>query len=212
MRKLNLSVKRGADIISSFICLLILSPLFLIVAALIKISSDGTVFFMQDRLGLNGKTFKIIKFRTMIMGAENKGDGLFVYGSEDDRITTVGKFLRKTSLDEIPQLINIIKGDMSLVGPRPPVTYYPYNGYDNYPDWAKKRFLMRPGITGLAQVRTRTSAPWDERIAIDNEYVDRFNLAFDLMILLKTVVMVVKGQNIYPESKETIDNDKGKGE
>ena len=208
MRKMNLAIKRCVDFVGSLLGLVILSPLFLIIALIIKLTSKGTVFFLQDRLGRNGKTFKIIKFRTMVMGAEKKGDGLFVYGTNDNRITGIGKILRKTSLDEIPQLINVFKGDMSIVGPRPPVTYFPYKGYEGYPNWAKKRFQMRPGITGLAQIRTRTTAPWDERIVIDNEYVDKFSVLFDVKIILKTFSAVLGSKNIYPESKEQINNDK----
>lgn len=206
MRRINLFVKRCIDILGSLIGLVILSPLFLIIALIIKFTSKGTVFFLQERLGRRGRTFNIIKFRTMVMGAEKKGDGLFVYGTNDDRITSIGKILRKTSLDEIPQLINVLKGDMSIVGPRPPVTYFPYKGYDEYPNWAKKRFQMRPGITGLAQIKTRTTAPWDERIVIDNEYVDSFSILFDLKIICKTFVVVLVRKNIYPESKEQINN------
>lgn len=208
MRKMNLAVKRCADLLGSFVGLVILSPFLLIVAIIIKLTSKGSIFFLQERLGKDGKIFRIIKFRTMVMGAEKKGDGLFVYGTNDNRITSIGKILRKTSLDEIPQLINVFKGDMSIVGPRPPVTYFPYDGYENYPDWAKKRFQMRPGITGLAQVRTRTTAPWDERIVIDNEYVDKFNLLFDLKVIFRTFTAVLGSKNIYPESIEQINNDK----
>ena len=208
MRFLNVAIKRMADILISLFMLILLAPLFLIVAAAIKITSPGTVFFRQERLGKGGKVFTIFKFRTMVMNAEKKGDGLFVYGTEDNRITGIGKILRKTSLDELPQLLNVLSGDMSLVGPRPPVTYFPYDGYENYPDWAKKRFRMQPGITGLAQVRTRTTAPWDERIKIDNEYVDTFSIGLDIEILKNTVTAVVGSKNIYPESKEQINNDK----
>ena len=206
MRKLNLAIKRIADFIGSLAGLTILSPFLLIISFIIKLTSKGTVFFLQDRLGRGGKPFKIIKFRTMVMNAEKQGDGLFVYGTTDNRITGIGRILRKTSLDEIPQLINVIKGDMSVVGPRPPVTYFPYEGYEGYPDWAKKRFEMRPGITGLAQVRTRTTAPWDERIKIDNEYVDKFSVLFDLKIIFQTFAAVLFSKNIYPESKEQIQN------
>lgn len=206
MRTLNLAIKRCADFLGSLAGLIILSPFFAIISIAIKISSKGTVFFLQDRLGKGGQPFKIIKFRTMVMNAEKKGDGLFVYGTTDNRITGIGRILRKTSLDELPQLFNVVKGDMSVVGPRPPVTYFPYEGYDGYPDWAKKRFEMRPGITGLAQVRTRTTAPWDERIRIDNEYVDKFNILFDLKIIFKTFAAVLGSKNIYPESKDQIDN------
>lgn len=208
MREINLAIKRCADVLGSMIGLLILSPFFLLIAVFIKLTSKGTVFFLQDRLGRGGKIFKIIKFRTMVMDAEKKGDGLFVYGTNDSRITGIGKILRKTSLDEIPQLINVVKGDMSIVGPRPPVTYYPYKGFEGYPDWARKRFQMRPGITGLAQIRTRATAPWDERIKIDNEYVDRFSVLFDIKIILKTFAAVLRSKNIYPESKEQINNKK----
>lgn len=208
MRQLNLAIKRCVDFLGSLIGLIILSPLLMIIVIIIKLTSKGTVFFLQDRLGKKGKVFKIIKFRTMVMGAEKKGDGLFVYGTDDNRITAIGKFLRKSSLDEIPQLINVLKGDMSIVGPRPPVVYFPYDGFDNYPDWAKKRFQMRPGITGLAQVRTRTTAPWDERIKIDNEYVDMFNVFYDIKIIFKTFSAVFRSKNIYPESKEQINNSK----
>lgn len=207
MQHINLVIKRCVDFLGGFIGLVILSPVLLIIALVIKITSKGTVFFLQDRLGKNGKTFKIIKFRTMVMGAEKKGDGLFVYGTNDNRITSIGIVLRRTSIDEIPQLINVVKGDMSIVGPRPPVTYFPYEGYEGYPDWAKKRFQMRPGITGLAQIRTRTTAPWDERIVIDNEYIDKFNLLLDMRIIFKTFVAVLDSKNIYPESKEQINND-----
>ncbi len=208
MRTFQLAVKRCLDFLGSLIGLIILSPFLLLIALIIKLTSQGTVFFRQDRLGKSGKTFQIIKFRTMVMGAEKKGDGLFVYGANDSRITGIGRILRKTSLDEIPQLINVLKGDMSIVGPRPPVTYFPYKGYDGYPGWAKKRFEMRPGITGLAQVRTRTTAPWDERIVIDNEYVDRFSISLDLRIIVKTIAAVLGSKNIYPESKSQIDNGK----
>lgn len=208
MHQINFLIKRCMDFLGSLIGIVILSPVILIIALIIKLTSKGTVFFLQDRLGKKGKIFKIIKFRTMVMGAEKTGDGLFVYGTNDSRITGIGKILRKTSLDEIPQLFNVLKGEMSIVGPRPPVTYFPYLGYENYPDWAKRRFLMRPGITGLAQIRTRTTAPWDERILIDNEYIDKFDILLDLKIIFKTFVAVLCGKNIYPESEEQIDNTK----
>ena len=208
MRTVNLALKRLIDLFGSGIGLVILSPFLLIISVLIKITAPGPVFFKQERLGYKGKVFKIIKFRTMVVNAEKQGDGLFVYGTNDSRITGIGRILRKTSLDELPQLANVFKGDMSLVGPRPPVTYFPYDGYENYPDWAKKRFEMRPGITGLAQVRTRTTAPWDERIVIDNEYVEKFSVLFDIKILFKTVFAVLGNKNIYPESKEQINNSK----
>lgn len=197
MRGINLFFKRCIDFFGSCIGIIILSPLFIVIAVLIKISSEGSVFFFQERLGKDGKTFKIMKFRTMIVNAEYIGDGLKVKEGSDPRITKIGRFLRKTSLDELPQLFNTLGGSMSLVGPRPPVTYHPYKGYENYPDWAKRRFEMRPGITGLAQVTVRNSATWEERIKIDNEYVENFNVFFDIKILFMTVLRVLKSEDIY---------------
>ena len=123
----------------------------------------------------------------MVDKAEHFGDGLIIKDGNDCRITKVGKILRRMSLDELPQLFNVIKGDMSFIGPRPPVLYHPYDGYDNYSNFAKKRFEMRPGITGLAQVRMRNSATWDERIKVDVEYIDNFSLLLDIKILFLTI-------------------------
>lgn len=187
MRKMNLFIKRFVDIVGSGFGLIVFSPLLVVVSIAIKVSSPGPVFFKQERLGYKGSVFKIIKFRTMVLGAEKQGDGVFVKESTDNRITKIGGFLRKTSLDELPQLFNVFEGSMSLVGPRPPVTYHPYNGYENYPEWAKKRFNMKPGMTGLVQMTVRNEAPWDDRIVIDNEYVDKFSVIFDIKILFGTV-------------------------
>jgi len=197
MRKLNLFLKRLFDLWGSLLGLIILTPLFVVISILIKATSNGPVFFKQERLGKCGETFKIIKFRTMIVNAEKIGDGIKVKSENDERITKTGRFLRATSLDELPQLINVLKGDMSLVGPRPPVPYHPYNGFENYPEWAKKRFLMRPGMTGLAQVTVRNSVSWDERIEIDNRYIESFNIWFDIKILFKTLGKIFKAENIY---------------
>ena len=197
MRTFNLALKRIVDIFGSLVGLVILLPLMIIIAILIKLTSEGPVIFKQERLGKNGRVFKIYKFRTMVVNAENIGDGLTVKSESDSRITKVGRILRKTSLDELPQLFNVLVGHMSLVGPRPPVTYHPYNGYDNYPDWAKKRFKMRPGITGLAQVKVRNSTTWDERIKVDNEYIDKFNIWLDIKILFMTIVKILNSESIY---------------
>lgn len=189
-------IKRILDFILSLLATIVLSPLFLVIAIIIKIDSRGPTFFLQERLGKDGKVFKIIKFRTMIPNAEKIGDGLKVKTEGDNRITRIGKILRKTSLDELPQLINVIKGEMSIVGPRPPVTYHPHK-YEEYREEQKIRFKVRPGITGLAQVRVRNSASWDERIKIDIEYVDKISFTMDIKIVLKTVVKVFKKDNIY---------------
>lgn len=202
MRNINLFIKRTIDIVASIIAIIILSPLMLIISLYIFFTSRGPVFFYQARLGKDGKVFKIIKFRTMVVNAENMGDGLKVKSEGDSRITSGGRFLRKTSLDELPQLFNVLKGEMSLVGPRPPVVYYPYDGYDNYPEWAKKRFSMKPGITGLAQVSVRNSVSWDDRIRIDNRYIDSFNIFLDLKVLFLTPLRVFKPGNIYLKRDE----------
>lgn len=194
MRKVNLFLKRLGDFVFSVIGIVILIPVYFIIAIIIKLTSKGPVFFLQERLGLHGKPFKIIKFRTMIVDAENIGDGICVYEKSDTRITSIGHFLRATSLDELPQLFNVLKGDMSLVGPRPPVIYHPYNGYINYPKWAKKRFEMRPGMTGLVQITMRSESSWDERIIIDNKYIDTFSLLLDLKILIGTIGTVLKSE------------------
>ena len=187
MRRAQLICKHIFDFLASLLGLVIISPLFLAICIAIEVNDPGSAFFKQKRIGKDGKTFEIIKFRTMVLNAEKHGDGLVVQSEDDPRITKVGRLLRKTSLDELPQLLNILLGQMSLIGPRPPVTYHPYNGYENYPERAKKRFQMRPGITGLAQVEKRNSATWDERIEIDIDYVENFSLLLDLKILFKTL-------------------------
>lgn len=200
--KLQYAIKRIFDFIASLVGLIIFSPLFLIIAIFIKIDSPGPVFFLQDRLGKDGKVFKIYKFRTMCDNAINMGRGLSVNEDTDFRITKVGKFLRKTSLDEIPQLVNIIKGEMSLIGPRPPVPYYPYK-YNEYSNRQIKRFKVLPGITGLAQINGRNSISWDEKIEYDIEYYNNYNLILDLKIFILTIYKVIKKEDIYTK-KETI--------
>lgn len=196
MRKLNLIIKRILDFILTLFGTIIISPILLIIAILIKCSSKGPVLFKQERLGYHGKVFKILKFRTMVVNAEHMGTGVVINEKDDPRVTKIGRFLRSTSLDELPQVFNVLKGDMALVGPRPPVTYHPYDGYKNYPDWAKKRFEMRPGMTGLVQTTIRSDAPWDDRMKIDCEYVDKFSVPFDIKILFDTVKTVIKGEAI----------------
>jgi lipopolysaccharide/colanic/teichoic acid biosynthesis glycosyltransferase len=167
----------------------------LIIAVLIRIFDGPPVFFLQERLGQHGRIFKIIKFRTMIPNAEKIGKKIFIE-ENDPRITKIGAFLRKTSLDEIPQFINILKGDMSLVGPRPPLPTFPY-AYENYPEKLKKRFTIKPGVTGLAQVVYRNSVEWEKRFELDLKYVDSMSFLLDMKILLSTIFRVVKPHAIY---------------
>lgn len=193
-------VKRLLDFVLALIGLIILSPFFLIIAILIKLDSEGPVFFLQERLGRDGRIFKIYKFRTMIDGAINMGSGLFT-NERDPRITKIGDFLRKTSLDELPQLINILKGEMSLVGPRPPVPYYPYK-YENYSEEQKSRFTVLPGITGYAQVNGRNRVDWDERIEVDIKYIKEQSLLLDIKIIIKTIGNVFFKKDVYSGIKK----------
>lgn len=197
LRIVNLGIKRFFDILISLLGLVILSPLLLVLALVVRSSSPGPALFRQERLGKNGEVFRIAKFRTMVLDAEHIGPGLQLSSSDDPRITKVGRVMRATRLDELPQLLNVLVGEMSLVGPRPPATYWPYDGFANYPEWAKKRFTMRPGMTGLVQVSHEVSfSPWDDRIVVDNEYVDNFTVFLDIRILLLTVKTVFKHEAI----------------
>lgn len=197
-----LIIKRILDFVLSLVALVILSPLFLIIAILIKIDSNGPVFFKQERLGKNGKVFLIYKFRTMVDNAENIGTGLFT-NEKDPRITKIGSFLRKTSLDELPQLINILKGEMSIIGPRPPVPYHPHK-YHEYSQEQKLRFTVLPGITGYAQVNGRNEIEWDERIEYDIYYAKNWSLKLDFQIFFLTIKTVFKREGIYRNNKNDI--------
>ncbi len=204
MHFIQKTIKRGLDVLVSLFGLLLLCPAMLFIAVVIKTTSKGPVFFRQVRLGRYGRPFSILKFRTMVPDAEHMGDGIFVFGRADTRITPFGRFLRVYSLDELPQLINVLLGDMSLVGPRPPVAYHPYDGYGAYPAWARRRFAVRPGITGLAQVRMRASAPWNARLRVDTEYVDNYRLWLDVKILFQTLPKVISRTNVYPDSPQAL--------
>lgn len=184
-------IKRLLDIMISLFGLMVLSPLLIIIAIVIKLDSKGPVIFQQDRLGLNGKVFRIYKFRSMYVGAEKDG----VYETKGDRrVTRVGKFIRKTSIDEFPQFINILKGDMSIIGPRPTLIYHPWP-FEEYNAEQRKRFLVRPGVTGWAQINGRKDVPWDRRIEYDVEYVENLSFWFDLKIFFRTIIKVLTMQD-----------------
>lgn len=185
--------KRGIDFIISLLSLIILSPLLLVVATLIKVESKGPVIFKQQRLGKNGKVFKIYKFRSMVVDAEKKGSGVYSYKG-DSRVTKVGKIIRATSIDELPQLINILKGQMALIGPRPALTYHPWE-FDKYTDHQKHMFDVLPGVTGWAQVNGRKEVPWPERIELNVWYAKNFSFLLDAKIFFMTFFKVLSNAN-----------------
>lgn len=189
MRGFYRAVKRFLDVTASFLGLVLLSPLLLAVSILIKIDSRGPVIFRQKRIGRNGKAFEIYKFRSMCVGAEKTGSGVYS-GKGDARVTRIGKILRATSIDELPQLLNILKGEMSFVGPRPPLTYHPWK-YEEYTDFQKRMFEVRPGITGWAQVNGRKDVEWHKRIELNVWYVDHMSLLLDIKIMFKTAFKVL---------------------
>jgi undecaprenyl phosphate N,N'-diacetylbacillosamine 1-phosphate transferase len=196
-------MKRFTDLLFATILILLLSPIFLLLSIFILIDSKGGVFFLQDRIGLNRKKFRIIKFRTMVKNAESTGTGIFT-NKNDDRITNFGNFLRKYSLDELPQIFNVFKGEMSIVGPRPPVLFHPYK-IDQYPEEYVKRFNFKPGITGLAQISGRTNITWEERFVFDLKYINNYSILLDVKILFTTVKNIFKKIEVYP-SEEYIKN------
>jgi exopolysaccharide biosynthesis polyprenyl glycosylphosphotransferase len=198
-----LLLKRLIDVCGSAMLLLVLAPLLLFSAILIKLGSRGPVFFTQERVGLHKRRFKVIKFRTMVDGADrqqqrlehlNEADGPVFKIKDDPRITWVGKFLRRFSIDELPQLINVLKGEMSLVGPRP----LPLRDVERIAvRWHKRRLSMKPGLTCLWQVNGRSDVSFDHWVHMDLEYIDKWSLGLDLVILLKTVPAVLKGAGAY---------------
>lgn len=189
MRGFYRAVKRFLDVTASFLGLVLLSPLLLAVSILIKIDSRGPVIFRQTRIGRNGKVFEIYKFRSMCVGAEKTGSGVYS-GKGDAWVTRIGKILRATSIDELPQLLNILKGEMSFVGPRPPLTYHPWK-YEEYTDFQKRMFEVRPGITGWAQVNGRKDVEWHKRIELNVWYVDHMSLLLDIKIMFMTAFEVL---------------------
>lgn len=182
-------LKRFFDILLSLLILLILSPVFLIAAIAIKIDSKGPVIFKQERIGRKGKVFSIYKFRSMCVNAEHTGSGVYS-GKGDARVTRVGRILRATSIDELPQAVNILKGDMSFIGPRPPLTYHPWP-IEEYTDEQLRMFEVRPGITGWAQVNGRKAVEWHKRIELNVWYVAHISLLLDIKIFFMTFFKVL---------------------
>jgi exopolysaccharide biosynthesis polyprenyl glycosylphosphotransferase len=207
-------LKRALDVLLAGLALAFISPLFLAISFLIKRSSPGPVLFVQERLGRDGRPFKFYKFRSMVhnsddaihrqfaamfiagddggCAATNSGDKVFKL-KRDPRITQIGAFLRRTSLDELPQLLNIIRGDMSLVGPRPPIAYE----IENYQPWHMERLKAVPGLTGLWQVSGRSSVSFDEMVRLDIRYINEWSFWSDLAIIAKTVPVVIRGTGGY---------------
>ncbi|MCX5811507.1 MAG: exopolysaccharide biosynthesis polyprenyl glycosylphosphotransferase [Proteobacteria bacterium] len=214
---LSFFIKTLMDVFGSLVGIIIFSPLFIVIALLVKYSSPGPVFFRQERVGLFGKVFTFLKFRTMYVNEDleihKQFVTKFISGQEDDstgaekaekeiiykmkndpRVTRTGRFLRKTSLDELPQLLNVLKGDMSLVGPRPPIPYE----YEQYDVWHKGRILeFKPGITGLWQVEGRSLTSFNEMVRLDIKYIREWSLWLDIKILFKTPLVVLKGKGAY---------------
>lgn len=181
-------IKRLLDIVAAVCALLVLWPLMGVVALLVRCTSKGPAIFRQTRLGKDGKEFQIYKFRSMCVGAEQTGTGVYS-GKGDARVTKIGRILRATSIDELPQLVNILKGEMSFIGPRPPLTYHPWP-LGEYSDEQKRMFEVRPGITGWAQVNGRKEVEWNRRIELNVWYVDHMSLWLDIKILFMTVFKV----------------------
>jgi exopolysaccharide biosynthesis polyprenyl glycosylphosphotransferase len=196
-------VKRAFDVALAGLAIGVTSPIWLISAATIAVTSNGPVLYRQQRIGRNGRRFTMFKFRTMVADADRllpevdgvtRGNGPLFKLNRDPRLTAVGRLLRKVSIDELPQLLNVIKGDMSLVGPRPMPAHF---GRDHYEDWHLQRLEVLPGITGLWQVSGRSDLTFDECVRLDLFYIENWSVAYDLFILLKTVPAVLKGRGAY---------------
>jgi exopolysaccharide biosynthesis polyprenyl glycosylphosphotransferase len=194
--------KLALDMIGAGLGLALLWPLFIAVALLIKLDSSGPVFYRAERIGLNGKPFTMLKFRSMIVGAEqrrlalvgrNEGAGPLFKMREDPRVTRVGRWLRRLSLDELPQLINVLQGRMSIVGPRPPL----WSEVASYSGEVQRRLLVKPGITGLWQVSGRSDLSWEESVRLDLYYVENWSIIQDLIIVWRTLGVVIKAKGAY---------------
>jgi lipopolysaccharide/colanic/teichoic acid biosynthesis glycosyltransferase len=185
---------RALDIAIAALALVVLSPVLLVAAIAIKSGSRGPVIYRQRRVGKDGREFELFKLRTMMQGSDPVGVGRVV-GRDDPRVTAAGRLLRRTSLDEIPNLVNVLRGEMAIVGPRPTIPAQ----VKDYTPFQHRRHEVRPGLTGWAQVQGRAGIPWDERIELDVEYVDRRSFALDVRILAKTAWLLVTGHGLAPD-------------
>lgn len=193
--------KRALDLAVAVPLLVVASPVMAVLAVLVRRDSPGPALFKQTRIGEGGRPFKVLKFRTMVVGAQQMGTGIRVV-SNDSRITPLGRILRKTSLDELPQLINVVRGDMSLVGPRPTVP----EQVERYSEHQRRRLLARPGVTGLAQVTGRQLLPWSERIELDIRYIETWSMRRDLAIIARTALMLLRrSDNQYRDAAPAFD-------
>ncbi len=199
-------IRRLLDIAVSALALAFGAPVLVLAMLAIRLESPGPAIYRQRRIGLEGRAFDVLKLRTMVDGAEHIGAGLAV-NENDSRITRVGAFLRRTSLDELPNLLNVLRGEMSLIGPRPTVPVQ----VDQYTSRQRGRLAVRPGITGWAQVNGRTSLPWSERIELDLHYIEHRSLRMDLEILWRTVALVARGSDLYKGQSGGWDADEGAG-
>jgi lipopolysaccharide/colanic/teichoic acid biosynthesis glycosyltransferase len=187
-------VSRALDVVLAAVLLVVAAPLLALAALAIRLESRGPVFYRQRRVGRSGRPFELWKLRTMVPGAESMGAGVYVLEG-DPRITRVGRLLRRFSFDELPNLLNVLKGEMALVGPRPTVQ----EQVDRYTERQLRRLEVKPGITGWAQINGRTSLPWPERIELDVWYVEHRSLRLDLRILARTARMLASGRGLYSE-------------
>ncbi len=187
--------KRLIDVVLSFIGIIVVSPIYLLTAIFIRLESEGPVIFKQKRLGVNGVPFNIYKFRSMYINSEKKGSGVYS-GKDDPRVTKVGKIIRLTSIDELPQFFNILKGDMAIIGPRPALTYHPWP-YEEYTEEQKKMFNVRPGVTGWAQIHGRKDVEWNKRIEMNVWYAEHLNFWLDVKIFFATIFKVITFKDNY---------------
>jgi undecaprenyl phosphate N,N'-diacetylbacillosamine 1-phosphate transferase len=193
---IQLALKRAIDLVGAIVLIVLFSPLLVAIVIAIRLDSKGSPIFRQRRLGLRMQEFDILKFRTMVKDAETIGTGVFT-NANDSRITKVGSWLRRYSLDELPQLFNVLFGQMSFIGPRPPVVYHPYVA-ENYPAMYVRRFDMKPGITGLAQVNGRANLTWPQRFVLDMQYIDNYTVMSDMAIILSTLIKVLSKEDVFP--------------